>query len=417
MIQVLKEGTLVSLLLTGRRGMDVRICKVILEEHARRFQSVLYANSFGAIMVACAFWLLNPEIEVLSWLFLMGAIFTGFHLIGRRLPAVSSTTTSVDSTQLLFYLAFAVALGLGWGTGGVLFFAERLEYEMFLAMVVCCVAVVGATAFSTFLIAAELFILCVMVPGIARLIESNLVFFHVLGFAGIAYCAIAMWFALVASRTGLRGFTLSHRNSELVAALQESNKELENKNTALHYALAKIEEVATKDELTGCFNRRYLMESLRRESDISSRDYRAFTLLLIDIDHFKSVNDTHGHLVGDRVLADLAETLRQTMRSMDTLARFGGEEFACMLPGTTLEEAGILADRIRHVISTLSFALDETRLTVTISIGVAQWHCHETIESVIQRADQALYKAKAAGRNCIALAESPSSGLALVASN
>ena len=159
------------------------------------------------------------------------------------------------------------------------------------------------------------------------------------------------------------------------------------------------------------------MESLRRESDISSRDYRAFTLLLIDIDHFKTVNDTHGHLVGDRVLADLAETLRQTMRSMDTLARFGGEEFACMLPGTTLDEAGALADRIRHVISTLIFALDGDRLAVTVSIGVAQWHSHETIESVIQRADQALYKAKAGGRNCIALAESPPSGLALVASN
>jgi diguanylate cyclase (GGDEF)-like protein len=417
MIQVLKEGTLVSLLLTGRRGMDVRICKAMLEEHTRRFQSVLYTNLFGAIMVAGAFWLLNPEIEVLSWLFLMGMIFAGFHLIGRRLPAVNVTTATVDSTRLLFHLTFAIALGLGWGTGGVLFFAERLEYEMFLAMVVCCVAVVGATAFSTYLVAAELFILCVMVPGIALLIDSHLIFFHVLGFAGIAYCAIAMWFASVASATGLRGFSLSHRNSELVVALQESNKELEHKNNALHYALAKIEEVASKDELTGCFNRRYLMDALRRESAISSRDYRPFTLLLIDIDHFKSVNDTHGHLVGDRVLAEIADTLRQTMRSMDTLARFGGEEFAGMLPGTTLEEAGVLADRIRHVISTLSVALDETRLTVTVSIGVAQWHCHETIESVIQRADQALYKAKAGGRNCIALAESPSTGLTLVAGN
>lgn len=415
MTRALGSVTLTSLLLTGRKGTDISICKAMLEEHAGRFKSVLSTNLFGEIAVAGAFWFLNPNIAVLSWLLLMGIIFAGSYLIDRWLSATASTAGSTHSAQLLFHLAFAVALGLGWGTAGVLFFSERLEYEMFLAMVVCCVAVVGATALSTYLIAAQVFIFCVMIPGIARLIESQVAFFHVLGFAGIAFCAMAMWFALMASRTGLKGFTLSHQNSVLVAALQESNKELEHKNDALHYALAKIEEVATKDELTGCFNRRYLMETLRKESAISSRDYRPFTLLLIDVDHFKRVNDTYGHLMGDRVLAELAHTLRLTMRSMDTLARFGGEEFACMLPGTTLEEGGAFAERIRHVISTVSFALDCGRPTATVSIGVAQWHSNETIESVIHRADQALYKAKGGGRNCIALAEPPFSELGLVA--
>lgn len=412
-----RNANLVSLLLTGQWRTDSRVCEAMLEEHQSRSRSAVYFSMIGAIVVTAVLWSLNPELKLLGWMFSIGLLLALFHFGTRRLPAISAAALSLKSPHFLLHLTFAVALGSAWGVGGVMFFTERIEYELFLAMVWCSVAVVGATAFSTFLVASQLFILCVLVPGIVLLIGTNMVFFHLLGLAGIAYGVIALWFSIVTSRTGLRAFALSYRNSELVSALQESNKELENKNDALHYALAKIEEVAAKDELTGCFNRRFLMEALRRELAISSRDYRPFTLLLIDVDHFKAINDTHGHLVGDRVLAELAHTLRLTMRSMDTLARFGGEEFACMLPETALDDAGALADRVRHVISTLSFAYDGGLFSVTVSIGVAQWHLNETIESVIQQADQALYKAKDAGRNCIALAESPSSGSELVKSH
>jgi diguanylate cyclase (GGDEF)-like protein len=417
MSRLIKNATLVSLLLTGRRGTDIEISNAILGEHRERHNSLLFTGICGALSFSLAFWFLNPELRVFSWFSLMAIMVATFYFLGRRLPTVINGTKSVDSAHLSLFLAVSVALGSGWGIGGMMFFREQIEYEMFLAMVLCSVSVVGAMAFSTYLSAALLFIICALTPSILLLIASTNVFLHVLGFAGIAYAAIALWFALVANQTGLRGFSLSHRNSELVAALQETNKELEHKNDALHYALAKIEEVANKDELTGCFNRRYLMESLRREAVICSRDYRPFTLLIIDVDYFKIINDTHGHLVGDRALAELGQTLRLIMRSMDTLARFGGEEFACMLPGTTLEEGSALADRIRHVISTQNLMLDVGRLSLTVSIGVAQWHSSESIQSVIQRADQALYRAKAAGRNCIASAESPSSGPAMVVAN
>jgi diguanylate cyclase (GGDEF)-like protein len=411
-----QNATLVSLLLTGHRHTDVTVCNAMLEEHHSRSRSAVYSSLIAAILVVAVLWSVKPEVRLLGWLFSIGLLVALFQLGTRRLPALSGAALSLKSPHLLLHLIFAVALGLAWGIGGVLFFTERLEYEMFLAMVWCCIAVVGATAFSTFLAASQLFIICVLVPGLILLINANMLFYRLLGFAGIAFGAIALSFSLVTSRMGLRAFTLSYRNTELVTALQESNKELEHKNDALHYALAKIEEVAAKDELTGCFNRRFLMETLHREVAISTRDYRPFTLLLIDVDHFKVINDTHGHMAGDRVLAELANTLRLTMRSMDTLARFGGEEFACLLPETMLHDAGALADRIRHVISTLSFAVDGSRFSVTVSIGVAQWDINETIESVIQRADLALYKAKDAGRNCIALADSPPIVLDLITS-
>ena len=208
---------------------------------------------------------------------------------------------------------------------------------------------------------------------------------------------------MLTNAMALKAFKLSHENSELVAALKTTNTDLESKNEELKFAMATIVEVATRDELTGCYNRRYMMDELRQELAVSLRNARAFTLLLIDVDHFKKVNDTYGHLVGDRVLADIAQTLQLTVRSMDTLARFGGEEFACMLPGTAADEATVLADRIRHDHRVQRIAFNGGELKVTVSIGVAQWLPGESIESVIHRADLGLYAAKAKGRNCVVM--------------
>ena len=149
------------------------------------------------------------------------------------------------------------------------------------------------------------------------------------------------------------------------------------------------------DPLTGVSNRRAFDDTLAGQLAILSRYGSQFSLAMFDIDHFKQVNDQFGHLQGDRVLQEVARLLDDAVRETDIVSRFGGEEFAVILPHTGLEGAALLADRMRGAV--------EQRLPVTVSCGVSTAHDTDTAESLVARADAALYGAKNAGRNCIYL--------------
>jgi diguanylate cyclase len=173
--------------------------------------------------------------------------------------------------------------------------------------------------------------------------------------------------------------------NRLRAGLAGSNRRLED-------ALERIREIATRDELTGTYNRRFLMESLARELARAGRSGGGFSVCLIDVDHFKAVNDTLGHAAGDGVLKQVAEIAGRGLRAIDVFGRFGGEEFLLLLPDTDRAGARAVAERIRAAVAA------ETRVTVTI--GVAQ-HAGDGAAAVLARADQALYRGKAAGRNTV----------------
>ncbi|MBW2732394.1 MAG: GGDEF domain-containing protein [Deltaproteobacteria bacterium] len=165
----------------------------------------------------------------------------------------------------------------------------------------------------------------------------------------------------------------------------------------------KMYDAALRDDLTGIFNRRYLGERLTSEFSFSRRHTRPLALLLLDLDHFKTVNDTYGHLAGDQVLREVAETIGQLIRAEDVLARYGGEEFCVLCRDTNLMRASILGERIRHHVAEATHTLSETVLTVTVSIGVVAIpdDNFETPDAMVHAADEALYQAKAAGRNCV----------------
>ncbi|GHE19801.1 GGDEF domain-containing protein [Halomonas urumqiensis] len=160
---------------------------------------------------------------------------------------------------------------------------------------------------------------------------------------------------------------------------------------------ARLRKLSSTDDLTGAANRRKLMNRLDEEVSLSNRHATPLSLMILDLDHFKRVNDTWGHLRGDDVLRNLAILCKQTLREEDLVARLGGEEFALLLPLTPLAHCQAVAERLRQSIAEYDFGLGEGR--VTVSIGIAEHRIGETRDMLIDRADRHLYAAKHAGRN------------------
>ncbi|MGP0172776.1 GGDEF domain-containing protein [Pseudomonas sp. NCHU5208] len=158
--------------------------------------------------------------------------------------------------------------------------------------------------------------------------------------------------------------------------------------------------IATTDPLTELFNRRHLLslaeQALQQRTEL--------TLMLMDIDHFKAINDAHGHEVGDQVLKAVSHLLKDSMRKQDAIGRWGGEEFLALLPHTDLEQAAASAERIREAVQALRIDCNGSPLSVTLSLGVSQHHARQPLSHTIARADAALYASKAAGRNRVKLA-------------
>ncbi len=176
----------------------------------------------------------------------------------------------------------------------------------------------------------------------------------------------------------------------------------------LKTAETKLVEMATQDFLTGLLNRRETFHRLDEELQRSRRLATPFSVLLLDLDHFKQVNDVHGHSAGDLVLQAVAAALRQGVRPYDLCCRYGGEEFLVILPETALEAAAGIAERLRHDIENLKIAVTKkTDLRITASIGAATLVGNESIDQLIARADEAMYNAKASGRNRVSLADPP----------
>ncbi len=193
--------------------------------------------------------------------------------------------------------------------------------------------------------------------------------------------------------------------NDMVARLRQGREELASINETLREKNVELHEISITDSLTGLYNRKHLMETLDKEVSRSQRHSRSFSLLVIDIDHFKKYNDTYGHLAGDEVLSKLASVFKESIRSSDYAARYGGEEFIIMLPEIGPEQGVEAAERIRHKVAEEIFSGDGESIKVTISVGVACYPKNgEDAESVIRNADAALYEAKELGRNRVILA-------------
>jgi two-component system cell cycle response regulator len=202
---------------------------------------------------------------------------------------------------------------------------------------------------------------------------------------------------------------------EHVRGLERRVSDLSNKNMELVAENRVLAEISARDSLTGLYNRWYVLEKIESEINRSLRHRSPMALLLLDLDHFKNVNDTYGHLAGDQVLQFVGRLLKESCRVYDVPGRYGGEEFCLLLPETTLRSTPRVAERIRHRLETTEMALTGASVVVTASIGIAGID-NESSDPVlspgmlIERADRALYLAKNQGRNRVAMWDADLSG-------
>jgi diguanylate cyclase (GGDEF)-like protein len=193
--------------------------------------------------------------------------------------------------------------------------------------------------------------------------------------------------------------------NDMVARLRQGREQLAVINETLRKKNKELHELSITDSLTGLYNRKHLMETLENEVARSKRHKHDFSVLVIDIDHFKEYNDTYGHLAGDEVLSRLATVFKESVRSCDYVARYGGEEFILVLPEIGPEDGVKAAERIRKKVAKESFAGDGETIQVTVSVGVASYPKDgDDSQSIIRHADTALYKSKESGRNRVVLA-------------
>ena len=182
-------------------------------------------------------------------------------------------------------------------------------------------------------------------------------------------------------------------------SISSIRRELSVSQKKLQSSLTVIREMAIHDDLTGFYNRSHLIDLIESEDNRSVRTGSVFSLVMMDIDKFKNINDAHGHQTGDQVLKTFAAIIRSILRKTDFCGRYGGEEFLIMLTQTDIQAAKVFAERIRNCVENSFFPCLVPDSRVTVSIGLTDYRVQEDIEKTISRADELLYKAKNGGRN------------------
>lgn len=216
------------------------------------------------------------------------------------------------------------------------------------------------------------------------------------------------WWVRLAGALALLGamlMLLQARTLYLRRQARTLEEEIAARTRDLQQANARLDQLASRDALTGLHNRRSIMACLENERKRAARHDRAFSIALLDLDHFKQINDRYGHLAGDAVLKGTADIVVRTLRATDSAARYGGEELLILLPESGIAEAHAVSDRIRQSVAETDFGIEGEAMRITLSGGVACWRRGENLAALIRRADEALYAAKHAGRNAIVSAD------------
>jgi len=362
---------------------DIAVARATgFSECAHALRRALTTTPVGWLLAVWFCWGLVPQASVLVWLGTFVAVWGGsLHLLQGIIRAGPSVE---QHTRRLHWVA---ALdGFAWGLTAWFLMGHDAILDAALIALLCGVIAVNAQVYATY--PAAFFRQIGVIWGVAVLG----LLLHVASrrsamdySAGLSvFIALIAYYTAAISKRLLEGIRLQRANASLAARL--------------HVALQKVELDAATDALTGQGNRRALDELLKQQAALYDASGKSFSILMLDIDFFKSINDGFGHMTGDDALRAFVQRVREYLRPGDVCARFGGEEFVVVLPQTTLDEAREVAERLRLGVAHCPL-LETPRVRVTVSIGVATLASGQTVGELLATADAAVYAAKKGGRN------------------
>ena len=324
-----------------------------------------------------------PLAYTVGWLLFLSALLIFRLLISRRRVPPGSTAEHVLRLRNLRIL-ISILYGAGWGASLGIFDVGQLNF-LFMFKIATLAAVLGVTvnALSVILPVYVGFATPLTLLIIANVLSANYL-------SPEEQWALIIGVIVYGALLVIAAFNIA----KLTRFAIEQGFEREAANE-------RLTVLARQDALTGAFNRRHLLDELERQALLNIRYGTPFSIILLDLDRFKSINDTLGHQVGDLVLIGLTRLLGDSLREIDVFGRWGGEEFLCILPNTPIPEAAFCAERLRMKLAEACLMDNHPELTVTASFGVGTCQPAESLDALIQRVDALLYEAKAAGRNCV----------------
>lgn len=330
--------------------------------------------------------------RALAWAGLMATIELVVYGIGwchRRADAAQADTRS----WLLALVATCLLAGAGWGSS-IWFGWMQTHFMLYLINLCVLVGVAGAAVLigAPHPLANPLFLLGLMLPLLAHIvwIESSV---GLQIFAG--WGVLSVVYAVLSSdhrRELLLQLDATERNRQLVEMLSLAQAELQR-------STERLRSLVNVDQLTGAYTRRYIFEHLERQLAQFQRHGTLVSIIMLDLDHFKQINDNHGHPTGDRALIAAALAVRSQLREGDLLARVGGEEFLVLLPMTGQKDAMQLAERLRNTLNQIELTEGDTTIVLSASFGVAELRTGDDLSGWYNRTDAAMYQAKHQGRN------------------
>ncbi len=322
-----------------------------------------------------------PMSYLLLWIFLQSMFVLFRYKNARTLQKYieEGNALKVQKHTTYFFISMIISVFIWNGAVGAAFLFAPTPYEILTLLIVVGIVTGAIPSLASMYHIYVIYFILMMIPQVAIM----------LSYGDLIHLSAA-------------GLILTY--IPLILALTKSIYDNQKENISIHDTLqTNIDELYTlsiTDSLTHTYNRRYFFETAQNIISISKRNNQLVSLVMIDIDHFKNVNDTHGHLAGDIILINLVKEIKGLIRESDVLARMGGEEFAVLLHMSSLENANVIAEKIRQTIEEKLFTYQEFVIPITVSLGTATLVNKEgDIESLYKEADDNLYKAKETGRN------------------
>ncbi len=389
---------------------ESHIARKVRQGQSRVLVERLYASALiaplGIFLVAWLIFLVDGWRPAVLWSGLM--VLCELLVVFVRALYVRAVAQKLDAQPWVnAMIATAGILGLAWGSS-VWFVWSEAQFLLYITNLCVLVGVSGIVmaVVSPLKVSTYLFVAGMAVSPMLHLLVVQHTVALQIGVGWLVMVAVQTGYARELRRELAQLLGATERNGALVGLLTRASKDLKAvnaevaaKNVALQNAMDKLSRTVTTDHLTGAYTRRYIFEQMERQAASKTRHGTPVSLVMLDLDYFKSVNDRFGHPVGDRALRAVADAIRGQLREGDLLARMGGEEFLVLLPVTDQAAASLLAERLRVTLAGTSIEENGEAIYLPASFGVAELHANEDFTDWYRRVDSALYQAKNQGRN------------------